>query len=200
MATQDVLIGPGRLYRAPVGEAFPDETTVAYGAVWGGNWTDMGDFPEDMPVTITIDETVVKVYGQQSSGVKKQSRTRREPVVKGALLEHSIANMALMLDGTAAATAAGASQKGFSSIPFGVNPDVDEYAWGVEALRKDATGANQPVRWLLHKGSIRLAGDIVYDKTKETVIPFEITILEDDSQDAGEELGEFQQVTAAATA
>lgn len=200
MAVQDVLIGPGRLYRAPVGEAAPDETTVAYGAAWGGNWTDMGDFPEDMPVTITIDETVVKVYGQQSSGVKKQSRTRREPIVKGALLEHSVANMALLLDSTAATTAAGSSQKGFSSIPFGTNPDVDEYAWGIEALRKDSAGNNQPVRWILHKGSIRLAGDIAYDKTKETVLPFEITILEDDSQDAGEQLGEFQQVTAAATA
>ena len=30
------------LYNAPTGEANPDETSVAYGAAWGGNWVRTG--------------------------------------------------------------------------------------------------------------------------------------------------------------
>lgn len=202
MAVQDVLIGPGRLYVAATATANPDESTVAYGTAWGGSWTDMGDFPEGSPITISLDEEVVKVYGEQSTGVKKQSRTRREMLVSGELLEHTIANWAYLLGATAdaAVAAAGGGQKGYQELPFGVQSDVDEYKWGIEALRKDTAGNNQPVRWFLHKGSIRLSGDIQYSKGDPSAMPFEITIIEDDTQSAGEELGILQIVTAAATA
>lgn len=199
MAVQDVLIGPGRLYIAPTTTANPDETTVAYGAAWGGSWVDLGDFVEGSGITLGLDEDVVKVYGEQSTGVKKQSRVRREMTVTCTLQEHSVVNMAYVLDGTATTTAAGASQKGYSDIPFGVQADVNTYKFGIEALRQDTADNNQPVRWFLHKGSIRLAGDIPYAKQNVTGVPIEITILEDDTQSAGEELGILQIVTAAAT-
>lgn len=201
MAVQDVLIGPGRLYVAPVAEANPDETTIGYGTAWGGNWEDMGDFPEGSPISVNITEEMVKVYGEQSTGLKKQSRTRREVMITGALQEHTIANWAYLLDATAdAAVAAGASQKGYQELPFGVQSDVSEYKWGVEALRKDSAGNNQPVRWFLHKGSIRLNAETAYAKQNPTALGFEISIYEDDGQSAGEELGILQIVTAAATA
>jgi len=200
MAVQDVLIGPGRLYVAPVGEANPDETTVAYGAAWGGNWTDLGDFAEDSPIRIRIDEEIVAVYGQQSTGRKKQVRTRREPMVSGALQEHTVANWAYLLDATAdAAVPAGGAQKAYQELPFGVQSDISEYKFGVEGLRKDTAGINQPVRWFFHKGSIRLNADTAYDKTGPTDMAFEIAVFEDDTQATGEELGILQIVTAAIT-
>lgn len=200
MAVQDVLIGPGRLFVAPLGEANPDETTVAYGASWGGNWTDFGDFPEGSPVTLSINETTVKVYGEQSTGVKKQVRTRREVVISGALLEHTIANWAYLLDATAdAAVSAGASQKAYQELPFGVQTDISEYKFGIEALRKDTSDGNQPIRWFLHRGSIMLGADVAYAKQNPTSMGFEITILEDDTQSANEELGILQIVTAPAS-
>jgi hypothetical protein len=126
-------------------------------------------------------------------------RTRREVMIKGQLAEHSVANMAVLLQGTAAATAAGAAQKGYSDIPFGTQSEVTFYKWGIEATRKDANGAQQPIRWFLHKGYIRLSGDTSYAKQNPTGIPIEITILGDSSQTAGEELGTLQIVTAPAT-
>lgn len=200
MADADILIGPGRLYRAPVAEANPDETTVAFDAAWGGNWTDMGDLLEGDAVTLSINEDFTDVYTEQSTSAKNSVRTRREVMLSMTLAEHSVANMAIVLDGTAAATAAGASQKGYSDIPFGDNSDVDFYKWGIEGFRKDTAGTKQPVRYFFHKGYLRLAGDVNWSKQNPTGIPIEIKVLGDSTQSAGEELGICQIVTAAATA
>lgn len=201
MADQDILIGPGKLYRAPLDEANPDESTVAFGSAWGGNWTDMGDLIEGSPVTLGMPEEFTKVYTEQSTAPKNAVRTRREVMIKATLAEHSVANMAVILQGTAETTAAaGGGQKGFSEIPFGTESEVDFYKWGIEATRKDANGTQQPVRWFLHKGYIRLSGDTAYAKRTPTGIPVEITILGDGSQSAGEELGILQIVESAATA
>jgi len=197
----DVLLGPGKLYRAPVATANPDESTVGYGTAWGGSWVDMGDFPEGSPIALSLAEEVYKVYSERTTTARAVTRTRREGTVKGSLLDHSIANLAVLLQGTAETTAAtGGGQKGYTEIPFGSQSDVTLYKWGIEALRVDSANANQPVRWFLHKGFIRMTGEIAYAKTKETAVGFEISIIGDDSQTAGEDLGVYQVVTAAATA
>lgn len=197
----DVLLGPGKLWRAPVATANPDESTVAFGAAWGGSWVNMGDFPEGSPIALTLAEEIYEVYSQQTTTTRAITRTRRNVMIKAALLEHSVANMAIALQGTAATTAAaGGGQKGYSEIPFGSQSDVTLYKWGIEALRIDSANANQPVRWFLHKGFFRMTGDIAYSKTGETTIPFEIKILGDDTEATGEDLGILQIVTAQATA
>lgn len=197
----DVILGPGKLYRAPVATANPDESTVAYGAAWGGAWVDMGDFPEGSPITIGLDESVYKVYSEQSTVAQAVTRTRRETLVKGSLLELSVANWAIALQGTAETTAAaGGGQKGYTEIPFGAQTDVTLYKWGIEALRVDSANANQPIRWFFHKGFFRMTGEVQYAKTKESVLPFEISVIGDSTQTANEELGILQIVTSAATA
>lgn len=199
MADQDILIGPGKLYRAPVGEANPDESTVAVGAAWGGNWVNMGEFLEGQPITLSMPEEFKKVYTEQSTAAKNAARVRREFMIKTVLAEHSVANMGIVLQGTTNTVAAGSGQKGYSDIDFGTESDVDFYKWGVEALRKDASGNLHPVRWFVHKGYIRLSGDTQYAKQNPTGIPIEITVLGDGNQSAGAELGRLQIVTAAAT-
>lgn len=200
MADSDILIGPGKIWYAPTGEANPDETTVAYGASWGGNWASLGDFLEGNGVTISLDEEFTKVYTEQSTAPVAAVRTKREAMLKATLAEHSVTNMALVLDGTAATTAAGASQKGYTDIPVGSGSTVDFYKWGIEGFRYDSAGTAQPVRYFFHKGYIRLAGDISMSKANPTGVPVEITLLADRSQSAGSEIGLWQQVTAAATA
>ena len=197
----DVLLGPGRLYRAAVGTANPDESTVAFGAAWTAPWVDMGDFPEGSPISIGLTEEVYSVYSEQLTVALGVSRTRRNALITGSLLELSVANWAVALQGTAATTAAaGGGQKAYSEIPFGAQADVQLYKWGIEALRVDANNANQPMRWFFHKGFFRMTGEVAYAKTKESALAFEITIIGDLTQDANEELGILQIVTAAATA
>lgn len=201
MADNDILIGPGKLYRAPLTTANPDESTVDFGEAWGGSWVNMGDLIEGSPVVLSMAEEFTKVYTEQSTAAANAVRTRREPMVKCTLAEQTVANMEVLLDGTAATTAAaGGGQKGFSEIPFGAEPDVQLYKWGIEAYRKDANDNKQPVRWFFHRGYLRMSGDTAYAKQNPTGMPVEITVLRDSSQDAGEELGIYQQVTAHATA
>lgn len=201
MADQDILIGPGKLYRAPLSTANPDESTVEWDTAWGGTWVNMGEFLEGSPIVLSINEEFTDVYTEQSTSAKNSVRTRRTVMIKGTLAEHSVANMAVMMQGTAEATAAaGGGQKGFSEIPLGDGSAVTFYKWGIEATRKDTNGVQQPVRWFLNKGRIRLAGDLNYAKQNPTGVPFEILILGDSTQSDGEELGVLQIVTAAATA
>jgi hypothetical protein len=197
----DVILGPGKLYRAPVATANPDESTVIYGAAWGGSWTDMGDFPEGSAITFVLSDDIYEVYSEQSTIAQAVTRTRRKGMLKAALLEHTAENMAVVLQGTAATTAAaGGGQKGYSSIPFGSQTDVTLYKWGIEALRVDSTNVNQPIRWFFHKGFLRPTGEFTYAKTKETAIAIEISIIGDSTQATGEDMGVLQIVTAAATA
>lgn len=197
----DKILGPGKLWRAPVATANPDESTVAFGASWGGSWVNMGDFPEGSPIVFMLSDDIYEAYSEQQTVVQAITRTRRKGVLKGALFDHTAANMAIVLQGTAATTAAaGGGQKGYTDIPFGSQSDVTLYKWGIEALRVDATNVNQPIRWFFHKGFFRPTGDIAYAKTKETAIPFEIVVVGDSTQSTGQEMGILQIVTAAATA
>lgn len=198
MADIDILIGPGRLYYAPLATANPDETTVAFGAAWS-SWTSVGDFLEGSGVTLSMEEEHTKVYTELSTAPVAAVRTKREPMIKLTLAEHSGANLALVLDGTKTDTAAGAAQKAFSSIPFGTNSTIDFYKWGIEGFRYDSAGTAQPVRYFFHKGFLRLAGDVNFSKSDPTGIPVEITILADRTQSAGSELGELVIVTAPAS-
>lgn len=196
-----VVLAPGSLWVAPVAEANPDETTVAVGAAWGGNWADMGDFAEGQEIEVMLNDTYAKVYGARSNVLKIQARTRREAVIKGTLQEHSIANWAYLLDATAdAAVAAGASQKGYQELPFGINTSVSTYKWGIEAYKADTAGILQPIRWFFHIGAIRMAASTKYATGTEAQMGFEVDVYGDTSQSAGEELGILQLVSAAATA
>jgi len=197
----DVLLGPGHLWRGPVGEPNPDESTVGFGDAWGGNWVDVGDFPEGSPVSISLAEEIYKVYSEQLTVTLGVTRTRREALITGSLLELTLANWAVALQGTAVTTAAsGGGQKGYTEIPFGAQADVTLYKWGVEALRVDDANVNQPIRWFFHKGIFRMTGEVAYAKTKESALAFEISIIGDLTQLANEELGILQYVTGAATA
>jgi hypothetical protein len=188
------------MYVAPLLTANPDESTVAFGAAWGGAWVDVGDFPEGSGVAISLAEEVYKVYSEQLTVTLGVTRTRREAMLTGSLLELSIANWELALQGTAVTTAAaGGGQKGYSEIAFGASADVTLRKWGVEARRYDDAGNPQPVRWFFHQGFFRMTGEVAYGKTKESALAFEVTIIGDLSQDSGEELGILQVITAAAT-
>ena len=197
MASEDILIGYGKIYRAPVAEANPDETSVAWGAAWGGNWTYLGDTLE--PATMGAEFEIVDVNIEQSNAPVKQSRVNEIIRISTSVAEHTATLMQLLLGGTVTTTAAGASQKGFDSLPFGGETNVPIYKWGLEALRVDSTGVSQPVRWFFHKGSVGLNGDIPYDKRNAAGVPIQITMLSDTSQAVGAQLGELQIVTAAAT-
>jgi hypothetical protein len=198
MAKEDIVLGAGSLWYAPVATANPDETTIGYGTAWGGAWVSLGDVLTPMVLTYTDTRKAIKT--QQSLGVIKEYRTDVAIMLKTTLAELTGANLALVLNGTNTATAAGASQKAFSAIAVGNDVVVDTKKFGFETLRVDSTGASQPMRYFFHVGSIGPDGDMAFDKENETGLPVVITIYEDITQSAGAEFMAVDIVTAAATA
>tara|TARA_R110000868_G_scaffold27521_3_gene104319 strand:- start:956 stop:1552 length:597 start_codon:yes stop_codon:yes gene_type:complete len=198
MAKEDIVLGAGTLWYAPTATANPDETTVAYGAAWGGAWASLGDVLT--PMVLSYADTRKAIKTQQSLGVIKEYRTDVAITLKTTLAEMTGANLALVLGGASADTAAGSAQKAFSALTVGNDVVVDTYKFGFETLRVDSTGASQPVRFFFHIGSIGPDGDMAFDKENETGVPVVITIYEDTSQSAGEQFMAVDIVTAAVTA
>lgn len=199
--TTEFLIGPGKLYSAPVGTANPDESTVAYGAAWGGSWTALGDLLDGGPATLTIAEEFAQVTLEAYATPVKATRTGLSVMLKATLANFSVGNWERLLRTTAQTTAAaGGGQKGYSDLAFGAGLGLTILKFGIETVRQDSAGVNQPVRWFFHRGYIRLAGDVVSSKAEPTGMPVEITVLADTTQSAGQEMGMLQIVTAAATA
>lgn len=199
MAAEDILIGPVTVYRAPVGETIPDETTVAYGAAWGGNWEDMGYTAEDTPLSWNLEVERVEVGAQQTTLTVKVAKTREKLALETTLLEFTGDNVAVAMGGTLTETVAGVGQVGLSEVKGGGGFDVDLYAWGFEGRYVDAQGSELPVRLFVHKGFGGVAGALEFGKEAATGIPFRIDAVEDRSQTAGERLYHIQIVTAPAT-
>lgn len=193
MAVENILIGYAKIWYAPVGTSFPDETSVAYGASWGASWTYLGDTLE--PLTLNVDRNVFDVEIQQSNVPVKQSITKQTIALKTTLAEHTITNLQLAFLGTASSTASGASQKPYSQLQFGGETNPSYYAFGFEALYQTSANSNQPVRYLFWKGSLTLDGNINFDKGAAAGIPINITVLADTSKPTGFQTGIIQQVT-----
>jgi hypothetical protein len=194
----DVLISEARVLYSPVGTAKPDETTVAYDAYgsWTG-WTELGYTLEPLTVAYGYDTAGVDV--QQSTLPIKRRKISETMTITTTLGQLSGDNLALVLNGTNTDTAAGASQKAFSSVAFGGDTNLPEWQFAFEGYRPDSAGTKQPVRLFVHKANIAAAGDIPFDKANASGIPIEVMALEDSTQSAGERLGVMHIVTAPAS-
>lgn len=197
MAVENILATYAKIWYAPVGTAIPDETSVAYGASWGGSWAYLGDTLT--PLTVGTSTTKRQVKVQQSTAPVKEFMTGQEFTLKTVLAEHTPGAYNLLWQGTLTATAAGASQKAYSELVFGGESAIPQYKWGFEILYQDTNGVNHPWRYIFHKGSVSQDGDLEFDRENEKGIPVSITILSDTSLPLGEQGGVIQFVTAPAT-
>lgn len=182
MAKSDILVSPARIFYAPVGEAFPDETSVAVGAAWGGNWVDLGYTIDPISVNLATETFDMRV--QQSIVPVKKVRTSIDATIETKLAELSGANLTLVTDGTKTTTAAGASQKGFDSIVVdGEKTDISMYSFGIEGVRVHSTNARLPVRVFIPQGTIETTGAIEFSSNAGVGIPVKITALADTNGD-----------------
>lgn len=194
----DIILSPARLFYAPVGEALPDETTVEYGAAWGGNWTELGYTNAPITLSYSYDEYEVEV--EQVTLPLRRTKTGEDVMIETTLVEITADNLQLAMGGAVTTTAAGAAQRGFEELRAGGETALDTYAWGFEGRYEDATGTAFPVRLFLWKATATLNGDLAFAKAQETGIPIQVKALADTSQPAGQQLLVFQKVTAEATA
>lgn len=188
------------LYFAPVGESNPDETSVAFGAAWGGNWARVGFTKAPWTQAYTSDE--VEIMVEEELGAVKRRRTSEALVWETTLAEITAEYMTLAGSDqdTVSETAAAGGQKAFESVGLGGALLMAEKKWGVEMLHVTAGGDNEPMRMFMHKGTAMFNGNLEFSKkaTEAAGIPLQVKALTDTSQSAGQKLCIFQRVTAEA--
>lgn len=196
-AVADILITPAKIYKAPVGETKPSESTVDYDTAWGGNWVDLGYTLE--PVSLSYDRSIFELMVEQETSPVKRQVDTEAMAIETVLAETTATNLALALGGTVATTSAGAGQRAFESLAMGGNVQMDSYAWGFEGFYENTAGAQFPVRIFFHKGTGVLNGDLTFAKSEGVGINLHIDATTDASQSTGEKLMLFQRVTAIAS-
>ncbi len=186
------------LYKAPVGEANPDETDIAYGQAWGGNWARVGYTKAPLTQAYTSDETDIKV--EEELGAVKRRRTGDALAWETVLAEFSGEYVRLAGSDQDAldTTGAGASQDAYEETALGGKALLAEYKWGVEMMHIDAAGLQQPIRMFMHRGTATFNGNLEFSqKSAEAVgIPVQIKALADTAQTAGQKFIVYQRVTA----
>jgi len=197
MAVTDILITPAKIWKAPVAEALPDETTVAFDASWGGNWVNVGYTLQ--PLTMSYDRTLFELEVEQVTGIVKRRVTKEMLMLETVLAEMTPENLQLAIGGTVTTTAAGASQVAFKDLDAGGDVQLDELAWGIEGFYEDATGVKFPVRLFVYKATAILNGQLSFAKAAAAGVPIQISAEADTSKAVGSQLIKFQRVTAAAT-
>lgn len=177
---RNILIGPGRVFRAPANEALPDETSVPYRGVqqsppgdgWGGNWEDIGLLMAGSGVQMRHSVTMKEIRADGFMLPLARVPTARAVSFAFTVLEYTPENLELVFpDSTLTTTAAAANQKGYKDLVIGSGQDNPEYAIGVEAFRKDSAGTKQPVRWRLYGASIEQDGESPFNQDNESMLP-----------------------------
>lgn len=192
----NIIIGGATVYNAPVGET-PPADSVAYGTAWGGNWTDVGY--TGAPVALISDITTLDIGGEQTTMTLARRKTEEKYALETVLKEITSSNLQLALGGTAATTAAGASQVGKDVLEVGNEAVMDERAWGFEGQYVDSDGDTFPVRLFVFRATSVMNGNLEFAKGSEAGISLRIDVLADTTKDAGKQAFKFERVTAAAT-
>jgi hypothetical protein len=199
MAVEDILIGPVTAYYAPVATALPDETSVAFGAAWGGAWASLGYTKEDTPLSWNLEKNTKMVGAQQTILKLKAVHTEETLALETTLIELTPANLGLVIGGTVSNTVASAGQKGYSKVEGGGLYLPTLYAIGFEGMRVMSDGTQQPVRFFVWKGVLTIGGALEFGKDDETGMAIHVDALADTSKAANKQLYYIEIVTAAAT-
>lgn len=197
MAVTDILITPAKIYKAPVGEALPDETSVDYDEAWGGNWVNVGYTLQ--PLSMSYDRELFQLMVEQVNGAVKRRVNDETLMFETVLAEATPTNLSYAIGGTVTTVAAGASQRAYQDLDVGGAIVIPELAWGFEGLYENSAGAQFPVRIFVYKATSILNGQLQFAKAAAMGVPIQISALNDTSKTVGSQLMKFQRVTAAAT-
>lgn len=200
-AVLNVLKTGAVLWKAPVGEAKPDETSVVFGAALGGNWERVGYTVAPLALKVESEEYDVEV--EEVLAAINRFRTAESLEVETTLGELTMEYLMLATGDpdTVSSTAAGAAQKAFESAGIGDNVDLTQYAWCFEGRYITAGGDDEPVRFFIHKGTARLNGPIEFSKKADSQpgLVLQIKALADMTQSEGQRLAWAYRVTSEVT-
>jgi hypothetical protein len=181
---------------APTGEAFPDETSIAAGAAWSGNWARLGYTKEPLKLMYEDEQHDIEVEEVlMAVGRKKIGETASIETVLSELIADYLQ---MALDGAVTTTAAGSGQKGYEQLLAGDDSEKTIYTIGFEGIRYNDSGIALPLRIGFYRCTLRLNGELKFSRRDDdhTGIPLQAQAL--GRTDAGRPIW-FQRVTAPAT-
>lgn len=199
-AIADVLKSKAVVWIAPAGEARPDETSVAAGAAWGGNWVKVGWTKE--PLTMLYEYETHQFHVEQILAAIDEQKTSESLALETVLSEATALNLDYLSggDGTnVTTTAAGASQVGYEELDIGDNPVLEKWAVGFEGINYDETDGALPVRIFIDRATVKINGELEFSQKNDdyTGIPLQVFGLANTA--SSNRLFTWQRVTAAAT-
>ena len=195
----NLMVSPAEFWISPKGTALPDETSVAAGASWGANWTNLGF--TSSPLAMGIERETFDMEVEQIANIVKQIVTKETVDLEVTLAEVTAANLkyAMGASGSITTVAAGASQHGFETLAGGGDVLLPEYQVGFEAVNLDASANKLVTRFFLYRVTLTMGGKLEFSKKAAAGIPLKITALADTSKSAGAQIWEFQRVTTGKT-
>jgi len=200
-AVANVIKSGAVLWVAPTGEAAPDETTVAFGAAWGGNWERVGFTKEPLAMAYESEEFDVEV--EEELAPIKRRRIKENVTLETVLAELTAEYLQLAASNqdTVSETGAGAAQKAYEQTGLGGEAILTEKKWGFEGLFITSGGDEEPVRVFVHKGTAMVNGALEFSKKSSDYVgvPIQIKGLCDTTQSDGQKLVLFQRVTSETT-
>ncbi len=199
-SVSDILKSKASMWVAPAGETRPDETTVAAGGAWGGNWVKLGYTKEPLSMLYEFGEHESMV--EQVLGPVDRWKTDEHATLETVLAETTAQNLDYVSggDGTnKTTTAAGSSQKGYEELNVGNNPLLYKWAVGFEGIKYDEDDGALPVRVFLDRATINVNGELSFSQKDDdyTGIPMQVKALANTA--ASGRMFTWQRVTAAAT-
>lgn len=184
-AVANIMKSSATVWYAPVGESEPDETSVAVGGDWGGNWEKIGYTDSDVQFIVemaTIDLTVDQLFGTSRRNYESVDArfefTIAEPTARNAALAAG-----LDPDDAVTDTSAGASQKAFAEFDMVVPTcgKLSEWMVGLEGAWCDDDGNNHPLRIFIQRANIMQNGSLTFTSRGDTKvgIPMQVKSLVD---------------------
>ena len=186
----NVLVGIGKLYVGPEGEALPDIT--GDNITFAGNWVEVGFTEEGVDIEYTP-EFFDAVVDQELSPVKKVL-TAEAVIVRTRLSEADLDRLSKAIAGAAfSAIAQGSGQSAQDVVKIGGGTAV------VKALAFEGTSPEGGFRVIfVHRAVSAEAVTQSYKKGEKTIFAVAFTALADTAKAAGEKLLTINDWTQAA--
>jgi hypothetical protein len=186
------------MWFAPEGETVPDETSVAAGADWGGNWAKLGF--TSAPLSMTYDDKRMQVKVEEIlADAIDEWRTEESGMLETELAELIADYLSLMTDNTPQTTAAAAGQGGFEDMSIGGNARVSVHAFGFEGIRYDENDNALPIRFFAPRATFKVNGKMEWSQKTDSYVKLPLQIKALGDPDSSGRLFRMYRVTAPAT-
>jgi hypothetical protein len=189
----DILIGPLKIFTAPLGTTLPVDT-LAEDAAWPAGWVQLAYTKESLKMSYEMEALEVEV--EEAYSAVHRRKTKETLKFETVLAEFTTQNLAYAFDGTHTAdTAPGASTEGLESFVAGGKRFFTERLWGFEGKLFSRDGATAvPVRLFVWRAVAETGGELEFGKAQYSGIPLKMVALADTSKALGQQLFRIARV------